>query len=113
MTQSQTVETARPDESEIPEEPSCRHHWRIESPNGATSSGRCKICGEVKEFSNSSTDSIWENENSDSGSRWRGRGRGNAAPVADVPAATNEAPPAISENALGRLLGVGYRGGIE
>lgn len=113
MQQSQTIETPSIDEGAVSDEPVCRHHWRIESPNGATSMGRCKACGEIKEFSNSSTDSIWENENSDSGNRWRGRGRGSAAPVADVPATTADAPAPISENALGRLLGVGYRGGIE
>jgi hypothetical protein len=89
------------------EEPTCRHHWRIESPNGATSMGRCKLCGAVKEFANSSSDSIWENENSDN-NRWRGRGRN--APVTDTPApAASSAPLPLSENALSRLLGIGYR----
>ena len=31
----------------------CRHHWIIESANGPASMGVCKICGEIKEFSNS------------------------------------------------------------
>jgi hypothetical protein len=104
------VEQERPAEELVPEAPVCRHHWRIESPNGATSVGSCKRCGEVREFQNSSTDSIWEND-SDSGNRWRGRGR-NAPPVADVPA-SNEAPAPISESALGRLLGTGFRGRME
>ena len=30
----------------------CRHHWIIESANGPASMGVCKICGEIKEFSN-------------------------------------------------------------
>ena len=31
----------------------CKHHWLIEMPQGATSVGRCKRCGESKEFANS------------------------------------------------------------
>ena len=30
--------------AEEPQEPECRHHWRIDSPNGATSMGTCKLC---------------------------------------------------------------------
>ena len=30
----------------------CRHHWIIESADGEMSFGKCKYCGEVKEFSN-------------------------------------------------------------
>ncbi|MHB8573912.1 MAG: hypothetical protein ACYDCQ_01130 [Dehalococcoidia bacterium] len=110
MQQGNVIEQPRPADEGVAEEPGCRHHWRIESPNGATSMGRCKVCGENREFMNSSSDSIWEND-SDSGNRWRGRGRGSA-PVADVPA-SNAAPAPISESALGRLLGTGYRGHIE
>ena len=36
------------------ETPQCRHHWVIEAPNGPTSDGRCKHCGEVRTFSNAS-----------------------------------------------------------
>lgn len=32
------------------------HHWIIESPNGATSEGTCKICGIKKDFRNSEKD---------------------------------------------------------
>ena len=28
------------------------HHWRIEPPNGPTSMGRCRTCGEEREFQN-------------------------------------------------------------
>lgn len=42
----------------------CRHHWLIESPEGPTSLGRCKHCGTEREFSNSSSDSIWEEDES-------------------------------------------------
>jgi hypothetical protein len=44
------------------EEPQCRHHWLIDSPQGATSMGRCKICGEVREFRNSAYDTLWEGD---------------------------------------------------
>ncbi len=42
--------------------PQCRHHWVIESPHGATSNGRCKVCGEVREFRNSAADTLWEGD---------------------------------------------------
>jgi hypothetical protein len=111
--QGNVVEELRPEESAEEAEPACRHHWRIASPNGSTSMGTCKICGAIREFSNSSTDSIWENDSSDSGNRWRGRGRGGQAAVADVAGPTADSPAPISESALGRLLGVGYRGSID
>ena len=41
-------------------EHNCLHHWRIESPNGPTSMGRCKHCGAERHFPNSSEDSIWD-----------------------------------------------------
>jgi len=44
------------------EEPQCRHHWVIETPHGATSLGRCKICNEVREFRNSAADTLWEGD---------------------------------------------------
>jgi hypothetical protein len=40
----------------------CRHHWLIESPQGRTSMGMCKLCGAQKEFSNSTGDFLWESE---------------------------------------------------
>jgi hypothetical protein len=43
-------------------ERSCRHHWLIESPHGPTSMGICKLCGAQREFSNSATDFLWEDE---------------------------------------------------
>lgn len=30
----------------------CRHHWLIESPDGPTSLGVCRICGLEREFDN-------------------------------------------------------------
>lgn len=43
----------------------CRHHWIIESPKGALSNGRCKICGEERQFRNSANDYIWDDHSSD------------------------------------------------
>ncbi len=40
----------------------CCHHWVIESPQGATSHGRCKRCGQAKEFRNSAEDTLWEGD---------------------------------------------------
>ena len=31
----------------------CPHHWIIETPDGPASTGRCRMCGEEREFSNS------------------------------------------------------------
>ena len=36
-----------------PQEVSCRHHWIIEPPNGATSLGECRLCEVCKNFPNS------------------------------------------------------------
>lgn len=52
----------------------CRHHWVIETPNGALSHGRCKRCGIAREFRNSSEEALWDNDSfSLNGSRSRGR----------------------------------------
>jgi hypothetical protein len=55
----------------------CAHHWLIESPNGAMSRGRCKLCGAEKEFPNSAEDRLWERDIPQS--RWTGRAEGNSA----------------------------------
>ena len=47
------------------------HTWRIESPNGPVSTGTC-VCGETKQFSNSSEDSIWDK--TEGRSRWNDMG---------------------------------------
>lgn len=31
----------------------CVHHWKIETPNGAVSTGICKKCGDTKPYNNS------------------------------------------------------------
>lgn len=40
----------------------CRHHWFIQSPEGPTSLGRCKHCGAEREFPNSGSDFVWEDD---------------------------------------------------
>ena len=42
----------------------CTHHWQIESPNGPVSIGRCKRCGEIREFNNSIQGSGWDRQGS-------------------------------------------------
>ncbi len=34
----------------------CNHYWEIEVANGPTSTGKCKRCGEVREFYNAFPD---------------------------------------------------------
>jgi hypothetical protein len=36
----------------------CKHHWVIEPPDGPTSRGKCKLCGETKIFDNMLEDSV-------------------------------------------------------
>ncbi|MEX0762880.1 MAG: hypothetical protein WD208_08800 [Dehalococcoidia bacterium] len=48
-------------------EESCTHHWVIEPPNGAVSHGRCRVCGENKEFRNSFEYSSWYGTKSPNG----------------------------------------------
>lgn len=31
----------------------CRHHWRLEEPNGHFAQGSCQACGAIKVFGNS------------------------------------------------------------
>ena len=38
----------------------CAHHWIIETPNGPTSRGVCRLCGAETEFSNYLPHSKWE-----------------------------------------------------
>jgi hypothetical protein len=52
----------------------CRHHWVIDTPNGAVSAGHCKRCGAGKDFRNSSEDLMWDSDSfSLNGSRYKGR----------------------------------------
>ncbi len=38
----------------------CRHHWVIDTPDGAMSGGVCRLCGEHKLFANVFEDTIRE-----------------------------------------------------
>src|SRR5712692_7507741 len=74
--------------------PSCQHHWLIETPRGAMSRGRCKSCGEEREFRNSANDYVWEDESSSGYNAWRGvrtqPTRADDDEVAASPAAARE-----------------------
>jgi hypothetical protein len=87
------------DGAEAAEAPQCRHHWKIAPPNGATSLGKCKLCGEEREFRNSSADSIWDNDSGESGFN-RSRARGSHDTIEE------ESGP--RRPALGTLLGRRY-----
>ncbi len=52
----ETIEIAEIVESD------CNHHWVIDSPNGPTSVGTCRVCGELREFKNSIQITSWESE---------------------------------------------------
>ncbi len=54
------------------EAPTCQHHWLIESPSGATSRGRCKRCGEERDFRNSASDHLWEDDSRGGYRPWSG-----------------------------------------
>ncbi len=45
-------EREAPTTTELMITPVCCHHWIIEAPNGPTSKGVCRICGEEKQFNN-------------------------------------------------------------
>ena len=57
---------------QVSEGPTCQHHWIIESPRGALSLGHCKVCGEDREFRNSTSDYVWDDESGSGYSPWRG-----------------------------------------
>jgi hypothetical protein len=50
----------------------CQHHWVIDTPRGSMSQGRCKRCGEEREFRNSAQDYVWEDDSSSGYNAWRG-----------------------------------------
>jgi hypothetical protein len=56
---------------EIALEPVCQHRWVIETPNGETSQGVCRVCGSKKDFPNAAEDGLWERNVPQS--RWTGR----------------------------------------
>ena len=41
----------------------CAHHWVIDAPAGPLSHGRCKLCGQNREFRNSPDNAFyWEDD---------------------------------------------------
>lgn len=60
----------------------CQHHWAIETPAGSTSKGRCRRCGEERDFRNSAQDYIWEKDGG-GGSPWRGTRAANKTTADD------------------------------
>ena len=55
-----TAEKVLPKESN--DEPMCVHYWVIECPEGPTSVGTCRNCGERKVFRNFALYSPWEDD---------------------------------------------------
>ena len=95
MPKTQVIEKKRPKASKVEaatttiEQPTCKHHWVIASPRGAMSGGRCKRCGEEREFRNSTTDYVWDDDSTkDKGyTPWRGT-RSSPKMIDDVQAAS-------------------------
>ena len=97
MTKTQVLEKKRVKTKKAPtamtttiEQPSCKHHWVIASPRGALSGGRCKRCGEEREFRNSTTDYVWDDDSTKDKSYtpWRGT-RSSPKMIDDVQAASS------------------------
>lgn len=59
-------------------ESECQHHWIIDTPNGPTSNGVCRLCGAKRDFQNCMDGRPWEDdirlEEVSSGSRYPGGG---------------------------------------
>lgn len=79
MAKSQVIEKKRPAaaveqvvEATVSSEPTCQHHWRIDSPRGSLSKGTCKRCGEEREFRNSAESYVWDEDSGQGYSPWRG-----------------------------------------
>jgi hypothetical protein len=73
MGKATVIQEKRPTEAPVEAEvPSCQHHWLIETPRGSTSQGRCKRCGEERDFRNSAQDHLWEDESGSGYNAWRG-----------------------------------------
>jgi hypothetical protein len=72
MAKTQVKERPKQPQQAEPATTTCQHHWLIESPRGALSIGRCKRCGEEREFRNSTSDHVWEDDSSSGYNPWRG-----------------------------------------
>lgn len=79
MGKTAVIEKKRAEATVAVEAPTCQHHWIIATPQGATSLGRCRVCNEQREFRNSATDHLWEDESSSGYNAWRGNRGGRAA----------------------------------
>jgi len=71
----------------------CRHKWVLETPNGPTSRGVCRLCGEVREFRNYLTSSLWEGTSIAQGSPFGEGFRPVDHPEGDVPGGEGEIAP--------------------
>jgi hypothetical protein len=69
---AKTVVKEKRQENELEQGPTCQHHWSIEMPAGSTSRGRCRRCGEVRDFRNSADDYLWEKDSASGKTPWRG-----------------------------------------
>jgi hypothetical protein len=72
MGKTSVIEESRPTAEPETPEVTCQHHWVIATPRGAMSQGRCKRCGEEREFRNSATDHLWEDDSGGGYNAWRG-----------------------------------------
>ncbi len=92
MSSRSAVKERKPEATTAPVEAgACRHHWLIESPRGALSNGRCKVCGERRQFRNSANDYIWDDDSSSSGGYGRsGYGRGVLSGARPAPKAIDD-----------------------
>ncbi len=100
MVSKSAVKERKPEATVAPAEAGgCQHHWLIESPRGALSNGRCKVCGEEREFRNSANDYIWDDDSSSSSGYGRsGFVRSTAKPVDedDMTASSGPGPGAAA-----------------
>ncbi len=82
MSSKTAVKERRPEAEAPVQTDECRHPWIIERPQGALSGGRCKICGEERDFRNSANDYISDDDSSSTGSLYGGLGRAQPSPKA-------------------------------
>ena len=79
---AKTAIKEKPQETEVEQGPTCQHYWAIEMPAGSTSRGRCRRCGEVRDFRNSADDYLWEKDSGSGKTPWR-RTRGPRKTTSD------------------------------
>jgi len=91
MGKTQVIERPATDEAAVVEGPVCQHHRIIDTPRGSMSEGRCKRCGEAREFKNS-TEYVWDNDSGGGSSPWRGIRATPTKSTADDPEMAARAP---------------------